>query len=150
MINNLFDQHFNYLYKYIKQGFWNAVERGAHQTDYSTQILRRRFHTLPRYYLSDYADNQADHWHGVLVHRDWSHLKKLSLSILFDIFQDGCKIDAITINMFVQLCWPNLKYLDLCASMLYLAYNNIGNKGAKLLSKSKLPLMERLNLGTLK
>ena len=55
-----------------------------------------------------------------------------------------CKVNASNISVVVELPWPNLRWLGLGKHKLILGFNNIGNNGAKMLSKADMPHLKRI------
>jgi hypothetical protein len=61
--------------------------------------------------------------------------------------EDKNNITALGMVKLVSMPWTTLKFFNVCNNCNNnLAENNIGNQGAKLLTKAAMPMMERLHL----
>lgn len=67
--------------------------------------------------------------------------------LIFIFYLDQCNINAVSIEVVVKMSWPNLELLSLCQYWLILEDNNIGSKGAKLLSRANLRNLKYIGLG---
>lgn len=59
-----------------------------------------------------------------------------------------CRISANDVKVIQDIPWPSLLILEPCKYHLISANNKIGPKGAKLLSKCEIPLLESLDLSS--